>query len=231
MTPTITVDAVLFDMDGTLIDSTPGVVAAWDRFGREYGFDGAAAAHGAHGRRLAETLGERCKLETPEQIEAAVTRFEEAVIEGGPTVLPGAQALLSQIDARSSPSARGWTIVTSATNVFISQALSRTGLLQPAAGYVTSNDVKRGKPQPDPYLAGAERVGVDPKNCLVVEDAPSGLIAGRAAGARTLAVCTSHTRDKILECGAAPDFIVNDLTRVYARWVGGKIVVEIDDTL
>jgi len=64
-----------------------------------------------------------------------------------------------------------------------------------------------------------------------VEDAPSGLIAGRAAGARTLAVCTSHTRDKIVESGAAPDFIVDDLTRVSARWVGGKVVVEIDDTL
>jgi len=114
---------------------------------------------------LAETLGERCNLETPEQIEAAITRFEEAVIEGGPIILPGAQALLSQIHAGSSPSARGWTIVTSATNVYTSQALSHTGILQPTAGYVTSNDVERGKPQPDPYLAGAKRVGVDPKNC------------------------------------------------------------------
>lgn len=101
---------------------------------------------------------------------------------------------------------------------------------------MTANDVKQGKPQPDPYLAGAERVGVDPKNCkspprlaecgpghtveygliaagLVVEDAPSGLIAGRAAGAHTLAVCTSHTRDEIVASGAAPDFIVDDLTR------------------
>ena len=127
-------------------------------------------------------------------------RFEEAVIDGGPIALPAAQALLSQIDAGSSPSARGWTIVTSgtylislipsspthvyfaglaislnenlkhnnenlATNVYTPKALSRTGIPVPAAGYITADDVERGKPEPDPYLAGAARVGVDPKNC------------------------------------------------------------------
>jgi hypothetical protein len=127
-------------------------------------------------------------------------RFEEAVIDGGPIALPAAQALLSQIDAGSSPSARGWTIVTSgtylislipsspthmyfaghpcnqkknlkhnnkilATNAYTPKALSRTGIPVPAAGYVTADDVERGKPEPDPYLAGAARVGVDPKNC------------------------------------------------------------------
>ncbi|KAI9509882.1 HAD-like protein [Russula earlei] len=229
--PTITVDAILFDLDGTLVDSTPGVTAAWDRFGREYGFDGPAAAHSAHGRRLADTLGQWCKLEGSEQIAAAIVRFEEAVIQRGPIVLPGARALLEQIEAGSSPSARGWTIVTSASNVYAPQALARTGIPVPAAGYVTSNDVERGKPQPDPYLAGAERVGADPKNCLVVEDAPSGLLAGRAAGAHTLAVCSSYTRDEIMASGATPEFIVDDLTKVSATWVDGKVVIKIDDSL
>jgi hypothetical protein len=124
----------------TLIDSTPGVLVAWDSFGREYGFDGAAAAHDGHGRRLTESLVDKCNLETPEQvavrprlfptlvslgsyshaclpmsIKAAILRFEEAVIQGGPIALPAAKALLSQIDAGSSQSARGWTIVTSGT--------------------------------------------------------------------------------------------------------------------
>jgi len=229
--PTITVDAILFDMDGTLIDSTPGVLVAWDSFGREYGFDGAAAAHDGHGRRLAESLVERCNLETPERVAAAILRFEEAVIEGGPIALPGAQALLSQIIAGSSPSAYGWTIVTSATNVYTPKALARTNIPVPAAGYVTADDVERGKPEPDPYLEGAARVGVDPKNCLVVEDAPSGLLAGHRAGARTLAVCTSHTRDKIVASGVNPDFIVDDLTKVSVTWVDDKLVVEIDDSL
>lgn len=129
-------------------------------------------------------------------------RFEQAVIEGGPIALPGAKALLSQIEAGSSPSARGWTIVTSgkyivsllpppppsltnaskfayekknrnirnenkfpASNVYTPQALARTGIQVPAAGYVTADDVERGKPEPDPYIAGAARLGVDPKNC------------------------------------------------------------------
>ncbi|KAI0294792.1 HAD-like domain-containing protein [Russula brevipes] len=221
--PTITVDAVLFDMDGTLVDSTPAVLAAWDQFGREYGFDGAAAAHDTHGRRLAETLGELCNLEAPEQVAAAAERFEEAVVAGDLIALPDRRGSL--------PSARGWTIVTSATTVYARQALARADVPVPVAGYVTSNDVRRGKPQPDPYLAGAERVGADPKKCLVVEDAPSGLLAGRAAGARTLAVCTSHTRDEIIASGASPDFFVDDLTKVSARWADGKVVVDIDDSL
>jgi beta-phosphoglucomutase-like phosphatase (HAD superfamily) len=123
------------------------------------------------------------------KFKAAILRFEEAVIQGGPIALPAAQSLLSQIDAGSSPSARGWTIVTSgtypiylsyllfphshvlpaipnlATNVYTPKALSRTGIPVPAAGYVTADDVERGKPEPDAYLAGAARLGVDPKNC------------------------------------------------------------------
>jgi len=100
----------------------------------------------------------------------------------------------------------------------------------PLAGYVTSNDVSRGKPHPDPYVAGATKCSVDPVNCaclpvlhkshlltpppgLVVEDATSGLKAGRAAGAKTLAVCTTHTRQEILDSDANPDFIVKDLTQ------------------
>lgn len=132
-----------------------------------------------------------CGTFFPKNIKAAILRFEEVVIEGGPIALPGAQVLLSQIDAGSSPSARGWTIVTSgtyfisripsspthmyfagypsnenlATNVYTPKALSRTGIPVPAAGYVTADDVERGKPEPDPYLAGAARVGVDSKNC------------------------------------------------------------------
>ncbi|THH12974.1 hypothetical protein EW146_g7202 [Bondarzewia mesenterica] len=261
--PSITVDAILFDMDGTLIDSTPGVLRAWDAFGRAYGFDGAAAAHDTHGRRLADTLAEWCKLgNDQEKLEAEIVHFENEVIQGGPVVLPGVLDLLEQINAGSSPSAYGWTIITSGmyipsplhllsssspdlaipTKVFTPKALAICNVPIPAAGYVTSNDIKNGKPHPDPFLAGAKQCGVDPTRCaylvpfidrilgrLVVEDAPSGLKAGRAAGAQTLAVCTSHTREKIEASGANPDFIVKDLTRVLAKWVDGKLVVDIDE--
>jgi len=85
-----------------------------------------------------------------------------------------------------------------------------------------------GKPRPAPYLAGAAKCGVDAKNCLVVEDAVSGLRSGRAAGARTLAVCTSTQRDVLLGCDAQPDFIVADLSRVSVRQMDGRIEVTIE---
>lgn len=103
--------------------------------------------------------------------------------------------------------------MTSATNVYTPRALERCGIPLPPAGLVTSNDVARGKPHPDPYIAGAKTCGIDPKNCLVVEDAPSGLKAGHAAGSKTLAVCTSHTKQLLLDSGANPDYIVTDLTK------------------
>jgi len=146
------------------------------------------------------------------------------VLEGGPVVLPGALDLLSQL---AHDSAYGWTIVTSATITYTSNVLQRCNVPVPPAGYVTSNDVTKGKPHPDPYLAGAERCGVDPAKCLVVEDAPSGLRAGHAAGSRVLAVCTSHTRQAIIDSGAKPDFIVKDLTKVSAKWVDGKVEIGI----
>jgi len=119
--------------------------------------------------------------------------------------------------------------VTSATNVYTPKVLQRCGIPIPLAGYVTSNDVSNGKPHPDPYLAGAKKCGVDPTKCLVVEDAPSGIRAGHAAGAQTLAVCTSHTRQAIVDSGANPDYIVRDLTRVSIRLVEGKVEVSIDE--
>jgi len=119
--------------------------------------------------------------------------------------------------------------VTSASNKYAPRALLRAQVPLPAAGLVTANDVSVGKPHPAPYLAGAEKCGVDSRNCLVVEDAISGLKSGHAAGAKTLAVCTSTPRETIIASDAHPDFIVEDLTRVSARWVGRRIEVTIDE--
>ncbi|TFK57536.1 HAD-like protein [Heliocybe sulcata] len=230
--PTITVDAILFDMDGTLIDSTPGVLKAWSTFAADYGLtNGAEIAHKSHGRRLYDTLKEWCQIDDEGKLQSEIVRFEDEVIEGGPVVLPGALDLIHQATGRATGSpSYGWTIVTSATNIYTPKALSRCGIHLPPAGPVTSNDVANGKPHPDPYLAGAKKCGVDPTKCLVVEDAPSGIKSGHAAGAQTLAVCTSHTRAALLESGCNPDYIVNDLTKVSARWIEGKVEVTIDES-
>jgi phosphoglycolate phosphatase-like HAD superfamily hydrolase len=160
-----------------------------------------------------------------------------------------------------------FTFLISATNIYAPHALARCAIPIPQAGYVTSNDVTRGKPHPDPYLAGAKKCGTSPSNCsctfyfnlphadtvlhlgLVIEDAPSGLKAGHAAGAQTLAVCTSHTRQAIFDSGAKPDYIAKDLSRlvtfllssntissfgltnrVSVRHLEGKFEVIIDET-
>ncbi|KAI0033721.1 HAD-like protein [Vararia minispora EC-137] len=238
--PSITVEAILFDMDGTLIDSTDGVRAAWNAYGNRFGFDGVEAAHATHGRRLADTLAEWCKLSDPRDIQecfhcmesAEIVKFEDEVINVGPVLLPGVLELIDQIDSgRTTDGPFGWTIVTSATSLYTGKALERCGVPLPDVGYVTSDDVHRGKPHPDPYLAGAKKIGVDPANCVVIEDAPSGLKSGRAAGSKTIAVCTSHTREQITTSGAKPDFIVKNLSKISVRWLDGKIELTIDDTL
>ncbi|THH01511.1 hypothetical protein EW026_g1202 [Hermanssonia centrifuga] len=112
---TITTDAILFDLDGTLIDSTPGVLKAWQIFANDYGLNAAHVAHASHGRRLYDTLKEYCRIDDEVKLEAEIVRFEKAVLEGGPIVLSGVPSLLQQIGAGNPETASGWTIVTSGT--------------------------------------------------------------------------------------------------------------------
>ena len=102
--------------------------------------------------------------------------------------------------------------MTSASDGYAPPALKACDIPITRDRIVTSNDVAKGKPEPDPYLAGARKCGVEPRSCLVVEDAPSGILAGAAAGAKTLAVCTSHSKEAIL-AKSKPDFLVKDLTK------------------
>ncbi|KIJ38498.1 hypothetical protein M422DRAFT_781425 [Sphaerobolus stellatus SS14] len=226
--PTITVDAILFDMDGTLIDSTPGVIKAWRTFGKEYGFDPEAAIVATHGVRLWDSMKIWCNIDDDVKLKAEAMRFEEVVIEGGPIALPGVLTLLDQIRTGSTASTPGWTVVTSATSFYAPKALVSAGVeVSPYVPITTANDVTRGKPYPDPFATGAKSLNVDPKNCLVVEDAVSGILSGKAAGARVLGVCTSSEREVVAT--AKPDWIVPDLTHVSVKWVDGKVEVTIND--
>lgn len=91
---------------------------------------------------------------------------------------------------------------------------------------MTSDQVSRGKPAPDPYLLGAKLTGSDPTRCLVVEDAPPGVVAGKAAGSKVLALKTTHDPQKMWEAGA--DFLCEDLSGVRARWEGDRLIIEIE---
>ena len=193
-------DAVIFDMDGTLIDSTPAVDRAWTTWAEEHGLTRADLA-GNHG---VPSAGVVRKVLPSDQHEAAIERINVLELEDvdGIDVLPGAaEALASLVNAKNA-------IATSCT-IPLARARIAAAELVPPSVLVTADDVERGKPAPDPFLEAARRLGVEPARCLVVEDAPAGLEAAKAAGCFTLAVVTTTPRDKLFA-----DAVVTDLSAV-----------------
>ncbi|MGY1845205.1 HAD-IA family hydrolase [Modestobacter sp. SYSU DS0875] len=194
-----TFDAVLFDMDGTLIDSMSGALAAWDTWAREHDVDPAVLAElGMGGRPAVQVIGQ---LLTAERVADALARIEHLEIEAaaeGIAVLPGT------VDALTALPPERVAIVTSCTRTLLAARLSGSGLPRPRE-VVTFDDVQHGKPAPDPFLLGAQRLGFDPARCLAVEDAPAGLASARAAGCTTLAVGDTHRPDELEADAHAPD--------------------------
>ena len=193
--------AVLFDMDGTLVDSTPAVERCWRRWGVEFGvpMDGFGGWHGMPARQVVATML------PPERVAAAVARIEELEISDteGVVVLPGAAEALAAL-----PAGRA-AIATSCTRPLGEVRMLAAGLKAPDV-VVFAGDTPIGKPDPAPYLLAAERLGVDPADCLVVEDAPAGLAAATAAGARSLAVLVTHEPGQL----SAATAMVPDLSAV-----------------
>jgi sugar-phosphatase len=179
-----TCDAVLFDMDGTLVDSTAVVERQWRRWADERGFDPAPFIARAHGRRTIDTLRELAPDLATEE-EAARFDAEEAADSAGVVPVPGAHALLAHL-----PGDR-WGLVTSATATLARGRMAAASLPLPDV-LVTADDVARGKPDPEGYQAAARRLRANPARCLVFEDTPAGLEAGTAAGMIVIAITTTH---------------------------------------
>jgi len=192
--------AVLFDMDGTLVDSTPSVERCWARWAAEMGIDlqRLVGWHGVPARAIAEALL------PPERVEAGVARITQLEVEDtdGIRPLPGAAEALALL-----PAGRA-AIATSCTRPLAGARLAAAGLEAPEV-VVTADDVERGKPDPEPFLLAARLLGVDPARCLVVEDAPAGVTAARAAGCATLGVTTTTPPE-----GLHADVVVRDLAQV-----------------
>lgn len=190
--------AVLFDLDGTLIDSTAAVGRSWARWAEESGY--AEPLHVVHGVPARAMLA---RILPADQVDAAFRHIEglEIAETGGVTVLPGALAALAAI-----PGDR-MAIVTSGTVRLAYARIEHTALPVPGV-VITADDVRNGKPDPQPYLLAAQRLGVDPRDCLVVEDAHAGLTAGRAAGCATLALRTTHP-DEPLDADAVIDTLAD----------------------
>jgi mannitol-1-/sugar-/sorbitol-6-phosphatase len=208
----ITCSALLFDLDGVLIDSTPAVIRVWTRWAIGHGFDPDEVVRRAHGRPSVSTIREYLPHGDHEDENSKVERGEIEDLKGV-VPLPGARELLSTL-----PSDR-WTIVTSCTRPLATARLHAAGLTIPTR-LVTCDDVKNGKPAPEPYLKGALLLGVSPTDCLVVEDAPAGIGAGKAAGARVIACRTMASESELRDAGA--DWIVDDCKSISASWSDGS---------
>ncbi|MGW2426266.1 HAD family hydrolase [Streptomyces sp. NPDC001709] len=213
---TIHAHALLFDNDGTLVSSLDSVERCWTRWAREYGIT--AEAFGRvelHGRPATEIVAD---LLPARLVAEAVARVEELEVEdvpdGGVRLLPGTRDLLDSLPADR------WAVVTSATRRLAEARLDAVGILPKTL--IAADDITRGKPDPEPYLLAARQLGVDPAHCVVFEDAPAGLQAGRAAGMTTVALTTTHRAEEL-----EADLVVKDLSALSALVTGEGVEISV----
>jgi sugar-phosphatase len=194
----VTCSGLLFDLDGVLVDSTPAVARVWTKWALAHGFDPDETVRLAHGRPSVATIRDLLP-------NADFVMENEVVLRGeiedtdGVVPLPGARELLDSL-----PGDR-WAIVTSCSRPLAEVRLRAAGLPIPQR-LLTSDDVVNGKPDPEPYRKGAALLGVPAQKCLVFEDAPAGVRAGKAAGALVVAFRTTATDMELETAGA--DWIV-----------------------
>ncbi len=196
--------ALLFDMDGVLIDSTPAVQRVWSAWAREHGLDPTQVIAHVHGRPSTSTIRHFLPNADCEMEDRNVERREIEDTEGI-VLLPGAAALLNSL-----PKDR-WTIATSCTRSLAEVRLRAAGLPVPDR-MVTSTDVSRGKPHPEPFAKAAAKLGFPASECIVVEDVAAGVRAGKSAGARVIALRTTVRDSELRDAGA--DFILNNCANI-----------------
>lgn len=183
--------AIIFDLDGVLIDSSAVVRRQWRRWATEHGINADAALNVMHGRRLVEIISHVAPHLNAKQ-EAARLAAREAADTDGLHKIAGAAQLIGSLPTGT------WAVVTSG-NRDTAMARLKHGNLPVPAVLVTADDVRRGKPDPEAHLLAAERLGIPPSRCVVVEDAPAGVEAARAAGMCAVAVATTHTPRELEE--------------------------------
>ena len=196
---------MLFDLDGVLVDSREAIENVWREWAAARGLEYRHFLRVAHGRRTSETV----RLVAPEldaKTEAAALDAMEAVEARGLVAFPGARALLAAI-----PAGR-WAIVTSGSLAVATLRLRAAGIAPPAV-FITADDVRRGKPDPEGYLATADRLSLEPADCVVVEDSPTGIAAGKAARMRVVAVATTYPPEAL----AAADVRLPALSSLQSR--------------
>ena len=190
---------ILFDMDGVLISSIGSVVRCWQRWAKLYDIPNADTYDVPHGMRAIEIVR---SLRPDIDAEEGLRVIEDMEMEDTADlkVLPGVKELMESLPLER------WAIVTSATTRLLLGRLEAAGLPVPAR-LISADMVERGKPDPEPYRRGAALLGFSPEECIVVEDAPSGVGAGVAAGCRVLGVLGTHSAEELREA----DWVVESL--------------------
>ena len=200
--------AFLFDLDGVLVDSQAAIEERWRQWAEKHDvpFEEVEAVY--HGRPAVEVIRE---VAPHLDVEAATKRMSDTTTAAADQLrtFDGAAALLETLPDRQ------WTIATSGRRRTATRRLSHVGLPIPET-LVTADDVEHGKPDPEPYLLAAERLGVAPADCLVFEDAPAGVEAGHRAGAQVVGVATGSPLDAL----SAADLVVPTI---------GSLDIEIGD--
>ena len=196
--------ALLFDMDGVLIDSTPAVARVWRSWALAHHFNPEEVVARAHGRPSIATVRDFLPNADHEAENRIVERMEiEDLV--GIVPLPGSRELLDSL-----PAGR-WTIVTSSTRT-LAEVRLRVADLSVPKHMITSTDVVNGKPHPEPYLKAASVLGFAAADCVVVEDVPAGIRAGKAAGARVIAFPTT-CKEADLKAARA-DWVVKNCSEI-----------------
>lgn len=209
----IQAEALLFDNDGTLISSMESVRRCWTRWAGEYGITAEDFARvELHGRPAVEIVADLLPAERVAEAVARIDELEVSDVAGGVHALPGTLDLLAAL-----PPER-WAVVTSATRRLAEARLAEVGIRPKTL--IAADDITRGKPDPEPFLLAARVLGVDPARCVVFEDAPAGLTAGRAAGMTTVALTTTH---QVAELSA--DVVVEDLAAVSVQATAGGVEI------
>lgn len=197
----------LFDLDGTLVDSLPVVERSWCHWADRHGIDHQDVLNFIHGKQAITSLRHFLAGRSEEEIQAEFRYLEqiEATDTEGITALPGARELLEHLIEAQIP----WAIVTSGS-VPVAHARHKAAGLPTPDVFITAERVKRGKPEPDAFLLGAELLGLAPAECVVVEDAAAGVLAGLNAGSHVIAVNVPAGSPRLEEA----DFVLNTLTAI-----------------
>jgi sugar-phosphatase len=205
--------ALLFDMDGVLVDSKAVIERVLHRWAVRRGLDPEAVRHLPHGQKTRDTIAAFApQLNIAEEV-AWLDAEEERDLEGI-TAIRGAEGLLAELAPNE------WAVVTSSGRELARRRLAAAGLPLPLT-LISGDMVTQGKPAPEGYLLAAQRLGRQPDACVVAEDAPAGIEAGRAAGMRVIGVATTYLRARLTGCAG----IVTDLSEIVVRRDGPEITL------